>query len=261
MKITVTHVGTATVLLEIGGLRLLTDPAFDPAPAEYRHDPVVLRSTAGPALGVEALPPLDAVLLSHDEHPDNLDAGGRALLERLPASTPVLTTVGGAVRLGGSAVGLAPWTTHTVTAGERTLRVTGTPGVHGPVGEVTGFVIEVPGEEETVYLSGDTVHVPELEAIGRRFRIGVALLHLGAARIDAFGGGELITMDGRQAAALTRSLGAHTVVPLHYSSWEHFTEGREETTARFAEAGLADRLHWLTPGEPTALETARAVLR
>ncbi|MBD0673526.1 MBL fold metallo-hydrolase [Streptomyces sp. CBMA156] len=244
MPITVTHIGTATALLEIGGLRLLTDPVFDPAPAEYRHDPVVLRSTEGPAIAHDRLPAVDAVLLSHDEHPDNLDVTGRSLLDGLP----VLTTVSGAGRLGGAAVGLEPWATHTLTVDGRRLRVTGTPGLHGPVGDVTGFVVEVPGEEEAVYVSGDTVHIPELDEVGRRFRIGTALLHLGAARIQAFGGGELITMDAAQAAALTRSLGARRVVPLHYTSWEHFTEGREETTAHFREAGLAERLHWLTPG-------------
>ncbi|MFJ2577969.1 MBL fold metallo-hydrolase [Kitasatospora aureofaciens] len=120
----------------------------------------------------------------------------------------------------------------------------------------TGFVVEVPGEEEAVYVSGDTVHIPEpeLDEIGRRFRIGTALLHLGAARIEAFGGGELITMDVIRAATLTRSLGARRVIPLHYTSWEHFTEGREEMSDHFAEAGLAERLHWLTPGVTESLE-------
>ncbi|MET8628325.1 MBL fold metallo-hydrolase [Kitasatospora sp. NPDC004669] len=250
MKITATHIGTATVLLEIGGLRLLTDPVFDPAPAEYRRDPVVLRSTVGPALAANRLPEVDGVLLSHDEHPDNLDATGRTLL----AGRPVLTTVSGAARLGGGALGLAPWQTRTVTVGGRTVHVTGTPGEHGPVGDVTGFVVEVPGEEEAVYISGDTVHIPELDEIGRRFTIGTALLHLGAARIEAFGGGGLITMDAAQAVALTASLGARRVVPVHYTSWEHFTEGRRETVERFAAAGLANRLHWLTPGVAEVLD-------
>ncbi|MCX4545708.1 MBL fold metallo-hydrolase [Streptomyces sp. NBC_01565] len=257
MKFTATHIGTATVLLEIGGLRLLTDPVFDPAPAEYRHDPVVLRSTAGPALAVRDLPAVDAVLLSHDDHPDNLDATGRTLL----AGRPVLTTESGAGRLGGGAVGLAPWSSYELTVRGTTLRITATPGVHGPVGDVIGFVVEVEGggggraggEAEALYISGDTVYVDALDEIARRFRIGTALLHLGAARIAAFGDGRLITMDAAQGAALTRSLGAHTAVPLHYASWEHFTEDREQITDAFGAAGLADRLHWLTPGTPHLL--------
>jgi L-ascorbate metabolism protein UlaG (beta-lactamase superfamily) len=247
MKITVTHIGTATVLLEIGGLRLLTDPVFDPAPSEYPYGPVVLRSTAGPAIAAADLPRIDAVLLSHDEHADNLDVTGRTLL----AGRPVVTTVSGAARLGGAAVGLAPWASHELTVAGNTLRITGTPATH--VGDVIGFVVEVPGETEAVYVSGDTVYIEELDEIGRRFTIGHALLHLGAARFKEYRDGRLISMDGDQAAALTRSLNAHTVIPVHYASWRHFTEGREDVTARFAAAGVADRLRWLTPGVPEDL--------
>ncbi|MCX4625645.1 MBL fold metallo-hydrolase [Streptomyces sp. NBC_01443] len=251
MKFSATHIGTATVLLEIAGLRLLTDPVFDPAPAEYRHDPVVLRSTAGPAVALADLPPIDAVLLSHDDHPDNLDAAGRTLL----AGRPVLTTQSGAGRLGDQAVGLAPWATYELTVRGTTLRITATPGVHGPVGDVIGFVIEAAegdeeghGEGEAVYLSGDTVYIDELDRIAERFSIGTAFLHLGAARIAAFGDGRLITMDAAQGAALTRSLGARTAVPVHYASWEHFSEDRAGITAAFAAADVGDRLRWLTPG-------------
>ncbi|MGW3654416.1 MBL fold metallo-hydrolase [Streptomyces sp. NPDC005151] len=247
MKITVTHIGTATVLLEIGGLRLLTDPVFDPAQSEYPYGPVVLRSTAGPAIAAGDLPRIDAVLLSHDEHADNLDVTGRTLL----AGRPVVTTVSGAERLGGAAIGLAPWATHELTVAGRTLRITSTPAEH--IGDVVGFVVEVPGENEAVYISGDTVYIDELDEISRRFTIGIALLHLGAARFKEYKDSQLISMDGDQAAALTRSLNAHTVVPIHYTSWRHFTEDREDVTARFAAAGLAERLHWLTPGSPEDL--------
>ncbi|MDJ0343950.1 MBL fold metallo-hydrolase [Streptomyces sp. H10-C2] len=247
MKITVTHIGTATVLLEIGGLRLLTDPVFDPAPSEYPYGPIVLRSTVGPAIAAADLPQVDAVLLSHDEHADNLDVTGRTLL----AGRPVVTTVSGAGRLGGAAIGLAPWATHELTVAGKTLRITGTPAEH--IGDVVGFVLEVPGENEAVYVSGDTVHTGELDEIGRRFTVGTALLHLGAARFKEYNDSQLISMDGAQAAALTRSLGAHTVVPIHYTSWQHFTEDRADVTARFTDAGLADRLHWLTPGTPATL--------
>ncbi|MFH8559008.1 MBL fold metallo-hydrolase [Streptomyces celluloflavus] len=249
MKITATHIGTATALVEAGPLRLLTDPVFDPAPATYVHGPITLRSTAHPALTAAELPPVDAVLLSHDEHPDNLDDTGRALL---PGKT-VLTTVSGAGRLGAGAVGLAPWQTRELTAHGRTLRITATPGRHDPVGDVIGFVLETPGEDGAVYISGDTVHFPELDEIGRRFTIDTAFLHLGAARLAAAAGDDLLTMDGAQGAALARSLGARTVVPLHYASWEHFTEDRADITAAFAAEGIADRLHWLTPGRPEVL--------
>ncbi|MEU7025056.1 MBL fold metallo-hydrolase [Streptomyces sp. NPDC046275] len=143
--VTATYIGTATVLLRIGELTVLTDPAFDAAPADY---PAArpLHRTAGPALPAEALPPIDLVLLSHDQHADNLDRTGREVLARAGL---VLTTPEAAARLGGRAEGLTPWQTRTVTAGATTVTVTATPARHGPAGTeqatgpVTGFVIEV----------------------------------------------------------------------------------------------------------------------
>ena len=247
-RLTATHVGTATVVLEIGGLTLITDPVFD-GPMAYRCGSSVLEHTGGPAVALADLPPVDAVLLSHDDHPDSLDEAGRTLLH----GRPVLTTVPAAARLGDGAVGLEAWSVHELTVRDRTLRITATPCVHGRCVEVVGFVIEVPGEDEAVYVSGDTVDFGELDEIGRRFTIGTALLHLGAAVVDEFDPGRLLTLDGRQGAALASTLGAHTVVPLNYASWSHFTEGRAEIGAAFTDAGLAHRLRWLTPGVPEAL--------
>jgi L-ascorbate metabolism protein UlaG (beta-lactamase superfamily) len=77
------YVGGPTALVEVGGLRLLTDPTFDP-PGEHPVGDRVLVKTAGPAVGPEGLGDVDAVLLSHDQHPDNLDTLGRDLLTRVP---------------------------------------------------------------------------------------------------------------------------------------------------------------------------------
>src|ERR1700735_433003 len=106
-EMTLTLVGGPTVLIEYNGLRLLTDPTFDP-PGQYQgpHSPVKHVKTSGPALSVEQVGALDAVLLTHDHHFDNLDTSGRALLPTVPVT---YTTVSGAERLGGNAVGLAPF--------------------------------------------------------------------------------------------------------------------------------------------------------
>ena len=97
-------VGGPTALIAYGGLRLLTDPTFDP-PGDYPRPgtAVVLRKLAGPALPAGQVEPVDAVLLSHDHHADNLDRAGRALLSR---AARVLTTAAGAERLGAGATGL-----------------------------------------------------------------------------------------------------------------------------------------------------------
>ena len=94
----VTLIGGPTALIEIGGFRLLTDPTFD-APGEYRLPHVTLKKTSSPALTVQEVGPIDAVLLSHDQHSDNLDNSGRAFLNE---AARVITTVAGAKRLGGA---------------------------------------------------------------------------------------------------------------------------------------------------------------
>lgn len=71
-------IGGPTTLREIGGLRLLTDPAFD-APGPVPSGDRTLMKSTGPAVAAEEVGPIDAVLLSHDQHGDNLDRSGRAL--------------------------------------------------------------------------------------------------------------------------------------------------------------------------------------
>ena len=139
-----TLIGGPTILIETGGLRLLTDPTFDP-PGSYQSGSITLQKTAGPALGVAELGRIDAVLLSHDQHADNLDPAGRALLTDIPT---VLTTRIGAQRLGGKTHGLVPWETIEINAaGGTKLHVTATPARHGPVGiepiagDVVGFLL------------------------------------------------------------------------------------------------------------------------
>jgi L-ascorbate metabolism protein UlaG (beta-lactamase superfamily) len=55
----------------------------------------------------------------------------------------------------------------------------------------------------------------------------------------------LTSSDAAKAADL---LGASRVVPLHVRGWAHFTEGPEQISAAFADAGLSDRLHSIAPG-------------
>ncbi|MGW7311482.1 MBL fold metallo-hydrolase [Streptomyces sp. NPDC054835] len=247
-RITATYVGTATVLLRIGGLTLLTDPAFDPAPADYPAARPLHRTT-GPALGADRLPPVDLVLLSHDQHADNLDHTGREVLAR---AARTLTTPEGAARLGGRAEGLAPWESREVTAGGTRVRITATPARHGPegteqaTGPVTGFVVEYHGG--ALYLSGDTVRHDALTAIGERFALDTAFLHFGDAHFPSTGD-RAFSLSAAEGAAFARTLGARTVVPLHFDSWAHLAEDPAAITAAFAaDPLLAGTLRWLEPG-------------
>jgi L-ascorbate metabolism protein UlaG (beta-lactamase superfamily) len=91
-----THIGGPTTLLEIDGWRILTDPTFDDPGRTYRFGwGTSSRKTTGPAIASAELGPIDAVLLTHDHHADNLDDAGRALLPTVPI---VVTTTTGAAR-------------------------------------------------------------------------------------------------------------------------------------------------------------------
>jgi len=262
----ITHVGTACALLELEApgaapVRLLTDPVFDPPGRRYGFGwGTSSVKLAGPAVDVAALGPVDAVLLSHDQHADNLDDAGREVLARAPC---VVTTAAAARRLAGAGRsagarlhGLSPWESTTVGP----VRITATPARHGPplslpfVGAVVGFVLEWPGQPRgAVYVSGDTVRFGALREVGRRFRIATALLHLGGVGFPLYGPLRF-TMRARDAARLAVELQAETVVPLHYAGWTHFLEARAEAERAFAAAGLGDRVRWLEPGRPTAID-------
>lgn len=85
---TLTHIDTACTLLEIGGWRLVTDPAFDPPGRRYWFGwGSSSRKTGTPAVRPDEVGAVDAVLLSHEQHGDNLDTAGRAFATSAPLSS------------------------------------------------------------------------------------------------------------------------------------------------------------------------------
>ncbi|MGW0769729.1 MBL fold metallo-hydrolase [Streptomyces sp. NPDC002676] len=245
-RIPVRVFGGPTALIEYGGVRLLTDPTFD-GPGDYsRGDGRSLTKTAPPRTPLADLGPVDVVLLSHDEHPDNLDTSGRALLADVPRT---FTTTSGAVRLGGTAEGLAPWQSVELARPDGgTLTVTGAPALHGPegaeavIGQVIGFVLTSP-DLPTVYVSGDNASLDLVREVADRFGpVDTAVLFAGAPRIPQIFDSALLVLDSAQAATAAGILGARRVVPVHCDSWGHFTESREDVVKAFTAAGLADRL-------------------
>jgi L-ascorbate metabolism protein UlaG (beta-lactamase superfamily) len=237
----ITYIGGPTALIELGGLRLLTDPTFDPAGGAYPSGAATLRKLTGPAVTLDRLGAIDYVLLSHDQHFDNLDRTGR---ESLARAKFVLTTPEAAERLGGRSIGLGEWQ----SVGLPPLCVTGTPARHGPAGlargPVTGFVFWLAGApEEAVYFAGDTVWYEGVAEVARRFPVKTAILNIGAARVPEIGPYHL-TMTSAEAVEAARAFGDATIVPLHYEGWAHFSEGRADVAREFEKAGLAHRLRW-----------------
>lgn len=254
-RFAVSVLGGPTTVIDVAGWRLVIDPTFDDAGVRGH-----LTETANPAIPPSVLGRVDAVLISHDEHMDNLDAEGR----RFALSAPLaLTHPGAAGRLGPPARGLDVWESFEFDARDDrdAISVRAVPAVHGPAdgdrdgngyvtSQVTGFVISgttVP----TTCISGDNASLSAVADIAERCGpIHVAVLFVGAARLPARQGGRPLTLTSARAAEV---LGAQWVVPTHTDGWTHFTEGIDDIIAAFDDAGILDRLayaplgQWITP--------------
>lgn len=257
-SVRLTYIGGPTLLIEFAGLRFLTDPTFDPAGSEISYGPVTLTKIAGPSLGAESLGRIDAVLLSHHHHFDNLDHSGRELL---PSAQRVITTEAGAAQLGGNASGLQAWEYIDIPAADHGLvRVTATPARHGPAdadrGPVIGFILQLlasPGK--AIYISGDTVWFEGVEETIRRFpATSLAVLFLGAARIPVVD--SHLTLTAEEAVRFARHAPRSAIVPVHFEGWKHFSESREVIDQTFSAAHLQHRLHWLKAGSAAEISVS-----
>ncbi|MFE0176147.1 MBL fold metallo-hydrolase [Streptomyces sp. NPDC059002] len=254
----VTHIGGPTTILEIAGARILLDPTFD-EPKKYKSG---LEKTAGPAIKADRIGKIDAVLLSHDQHDDNLDDSGRELLKKVPV---VLSTPGAHQRLGEHVEGMKSWDSYDLEVHGRTIKVTAVPALHGPDGvdrgadgEVTGFALSGRGVP-TTYISGDNASVKVAKKAGdgikKRFgRIDTAVLFAGAARTPAILDNAPLTLTSKDAATVAKKLGARKVVPVHTDSWNIYSQDMKSLVEAFEKRGVADRLVVPAPaGKPKSL--------
>lgn len=258
-NLTVTHIGTATVLLELDGLTILTDPYFSPQGTEWvgRSGAKMINSHE-PALGLEDLPPLDMILLSHEDHKDNLDDIGRRLLD----GRRVITTKDGAqnLRPRPGVLGMKPWQSLDLQAGGRQYTILATPCEHLPGGQCIGFVLTAPrfgtsnGKPNAIYFSGDTIHMQELAALKDRFSISVGLFCMGKATVPQADGKTLqITMDVDQATRLAEDIGTEVVIPIHFDGWSHFRESGSDFFDQVEQRDISNRFRILEPGIPTPM--------
>jgi L-ascorbate metabolism protein UlaG (beta-lactamase superfamily) len=202
-SLTVTRIAHACQLIEIGELRVLTDPWFTQSASYHQGEPI--------ACDVASLGRIDALVISH-EHYDHCDldalvTGGFDLTTPVfgPATVTTIAADKGFTRL----YPIEAW--ESATAGE--LTVTATPGQHG-VHEVT-FVIQSGGR--AVFFGGDSLRVPELDEIPMRFgRIDLAILPVNGLCIRPADMAQVV-MDAEQAAALTAALDPTVALPHHYA--------------------------------------------
>jgi L-ascorbate metabolism protein UlaG (beta-lactamase superfamily) len=270
-------IGGPTALISYGGLRVLTDPTFDP-PGEHPRPGtnIVLRKLVGPAIPLADVLPVDVVLVSHDHHADNLDPAGRAMLAQ---AGRVLTTRAGAERLeAGNATGLEPGDVVQVAsggdadgragagagagpgAGDHAITVTAVRADHGPPqiaaknGPVIGFVLRGEGLP-TVYISGDNASVDVVRGIvAEHAPIDTAVLSVGGAQVPEAWGDAFLTLTAETAVEAATVLGDAPVVPIHEDGWAHFTSNADDVRRAFATAGLSERLRMVAPGEAVSLD-------
>ena len=246
-EVNVTYLGGPTIILEIGGLRLMTDPTLDPAGEQFMiNDKPAYHKTEGPA--TTDIGKIDVVLLSHDQHGDNLDHAGRELLKQVDKT---LTTKIGAERLGSNALGLAPW--ESIALNDEVV-ITGTPARHGPAGsekltgDVTGFIVTIAGLQ--IYITGDTVFYDGVKEVAEKFKPQYVFIFAGAAKPR---GPFNVTMGTNDAIDTAFAFPDATIIPVHFEGWSHYTETGEMLQQSFNALGIGGQLRILQPGVQTSL--------
>ncbi|HWV71113.1 MAG TPA: MBL fold metallo-hydrolase [Pseudosphingobacterium sp.] len=253
-QLSVTYLGGPTIIIEIGGLRFMTDPTLDPEGTFFKlNEKMTERKLSGPAAFPDKS--IDVVLLSHDQHFDNLDGMGRTFLKEV---SEVLTTKAGAERLKENTIGLDP-NEHrffTTPNGEK-IKVTATPARHGPAGiekitgDVIGFHVEVdnPGGIQ-LYITGDTVYYNEIERLSKRIAPNYVFIFAGAARPR---GPFNVTMSTNDAIDTAAAFPKSILIPIHSEGWSHYTENNTNLREAFQIIGIENQLKILEPGVQTVL--------
>ena len=257
-------IGNATMLIRFGGLTVVTDPNFlHRGQRAYLGHGLVSKRLTDPAVAVQDLPALDAVLLSH-LHGDHWDRVAQAALKR---TTPIITTPHASRRLQWRgfprAIGLHTWSSHQLTHGDHAIRITSLPGQHAPA-KMRGFLPSVMGSllqfstrtgpiTHQMYITGDTLMVEELQEIPHRFTdIDTTVLHLGGTTLP---GGLMVTMDARQGADLLEMIPGSRGIPIHHSDYTLFKSPLSDFQREVVNRGLQDRVIYIEPGQTINLPT------
>ena len=256
---TLTFVGNATTVLRLGAFTVLTDPNFlRRGQRAYLGKGLWSRRLQDPALSVDELPSLDAVVLSH-LHGDHFDRVARRGLTR---DVPLLTTPAAARRLsrwGFPAESMRTWQRRTFERDAERLEVEALPGIHGYgvmrglLPPVMGSLLEhraADGATTRVYLTGDTLPGEHLDEIARRYpRIDAAVVHLGGTRVLF----HTVTMDGRMFEDFLRRVRPQRAVPVHYDDYGVMVSGLDDARAAARAAGFAERLEVVPRGGTVGL--------
>jgi L-ascorbate metabolism protein UlaG (beta-lactamase superfamily) len=261
----ITFIGTATVLVEIAGFVILTDPNFlHRGDRAYVGMGISTRRLTEPAMSVEDLPPLDFVVLSH-HHADHFD---RIAASKLDKGVRIFTEPHAARKLKSqgfrNTVALSTWQTRRVVHPDATVDITATPAKHAPrpltrvVPPVMGSMLEFYRESQLLvrlYITGDTLLHPGIDEIALRYPdIDTCILHLGGTRIA----GVLLTMDAVEGVRALRTLEPRVAIPVHYDDYTIFRSPLSDFEDEVEVNGLKTEVRYLERGQRYELSLDRS---
>ena len=260
--LTLTWVGHSSLLLQLDGLNILTDPIWSERASPVRF--AGPRRWVPPGIAFDELPPLDAVLLSHNHYDHLDDATVRRLTQAHPAAA-WMVPLGLASFVGKRGARLVIeldwWQEHAI----QSLRIAATPALHfsargfGDRGETLwcGFALRG-ASGRSVYFAGDTAFHPEFGRIGARYGpFDLALLPIGAYEPRWFM--RYVHMNPEEAVEAFRAVHARAMVPIHWGTFKLTDEAMDEPPARarraWERAGLSpDAYRQLAHGETLVLD-------
>jgi N-acyl-phosphatidylethanolamine-hydrolysing phospholipase D len=251
---TVTWVGHSTFLVQLDGVNILTDPHFGD-----RASPVGFagpQRLVAPGLPFEALPPIHAVVISHD-HYDHLDADtvDRLARDHKPRFfVPLGVGVWLADRGITDAVDLDWWD----SASFRGLTFVCTPAQHSSGRGLTDQYLRlwaswvVLGPTKRFFFAGDTGYDPRLKAIGERFGpFDLAAMPIGG--YSAYSAGHPNHVNPEEAVQLYQDVRGRLLVPMHWGTFamnrEPFQEPPDRLRRAALERGLEAEVRVLSPGQ------------
>lgn len=276
----ITVIGHATVLIQLAGQNILTDPIFSEraSPLSWSGP----RRCRAPGIPLAELPPIDLILISHN-HYDHLDRPSLdALRERHDA--PIIAPLGNRALLERDGHRVAAELDWWQSAGQGPLSITATPARHFSSRSLfdrdrtlwAGYLIAEPGSGRSVFFAGDTGFGPHFAELAERLGApDVALLPIGGYKPRWFM--EPVHIDPPEAVRAHRALGAGASVAIHFGTFPLSDEGMEESVEdlraaltampaadaisfhlpRFGEALWSDRLlPAARSARPTGIESA-----
>jgi N-acyl-phosphatidylethanolamine-hydrolysing phospholipase D len=261
-RLTLTWVGHSSLLLQIDGINILTDPIWSERASPFQF--AGPRRWVAPGIDFDALPPVDIVLQSHNHYDHLDDVTVRRLAHAYPSASWILPLgLASFVAQRGvrNVTELDWWQEH--AAGS--LRIAATPAMHfsargfGDRGNTLwcGFAISGAGGKR-VFFAGDTGFHPEFGTIAERYGpFDLALLPIGAYEPRWFM--RYLHMNPEEAVEACHALGARVMVPIHWGTFKLTDEAMDEPPARarraWQAAGLAtDGYRQLAHGETLVLD-------